>query len=89
MDQQPFMINAQMMYPQSWSFVHFLWNFPSLDAGKGQYFEIVVRLIDGFKVGKPRDEVYKNAFQLKGKPVSYDDLEREWKAYVKTLKIRK
>jgi len=89
MDQQPFMINAQMMYPQSWSFVHFLWNFPSLDAGKGQYHEVVIRLIDGFKVGKPRAEVYKDAFQVKGKPVDVDQLEREWKAYVKTLKVRK
>ena len=89
LNQQPFMMGAQMHYPQSWSFVHFLWNYPSLDQGKGQYSEIVIKLIDGFKVGKPRDEVYKNAFQLKGKPVSYDDLEREWKAYVKTLKIRK
>lgn len=89
LNQQPFMSRAQIMYPQSWSFVHFLWNYPSLDQGKGQYSEIVIKLIDGFKVGKPRDEVYKNAFVVKGKPVSYDDLEREWKAYVKTLKIRK
>jgi hypothetical protein len=89
MNQQPFMVGAQMHYPQSWSFVHFLWNYPSLDAGKGQYSEIVIKLIDGFKVGKPRADVYKEAFQLKGKAVSYDDLEREWKAYVKTLKIRK
>jgi hypothetical protein len=89
MDRQPFMINADLHYPQSWSFVHFLWNFPGLDAGKGQYSEIVIRLIDGFKSGKSRDEVYKDAFQIKGKPVSIEDLEREWKAYVKKLKVRK
>ena len=87
--QQPFMAGAQMHYPQSWSFVHFLWNYPTLDGGKGQYSEIVIKLIDGFKVGKPRDVVYKDAFQVKGKPVSVDDLEKEWKAYVKTLKVRK
>lgn len=89
MNQQPFMMGAQMHYPQSWSFVHFLWNYPSLDQGKGQYSEIVIKLIDGFKVGKPRDEVYKNAFQIKGKAVDTDQLEREWKQYVKTLRIRK
>jgi hypothetical protein len=89
MNQAPFMQRAQIHYPQSWSFVHFLWNYPSLDAGKGQYHEVVIRLIDGFKVGKPRAEVYKEAFQVKGKPVDIDQLEREWKVYVKTLKIRK
>ncbi len=89
MGQRPFMANAQIHYPQSWSFVHFLWNYPSLDSGKGQYSEIVIKLIDGFKVGKPRDEVYKEAFQVKGKPVAVEDLEKEWKAYVKTLKVRK
>ena len=89
MNQQPFMMRAQVHYPQSWSFVHFLWNYPTLDQGKGQYSEVVIRLIDGFKVGKPRAEVYKEAFQVKGKPVDLDQLEREWRAYVKTLKIRK
>jgi hypothetical protein len=89
MGQRPFMAGAQLHYPQSWSFVHFLWNYPSLDSGKGQYSEIVIKLIDGFKVGKPRDTVYKDAFQIKGKPVAIEDLEKEWKAYVKTLKVRK
>jgi hypothetical protein len=89
LNQGPFMMGAQLHYPQSWSFVHFLWNFPTLDEGKGQYREILIKLIDGFKVGRPRAEVYKDAFSLKGKPVSLDDLEREWKAYIKTLKVRK
>jgi hypothetical protein len=89
MGQAPFMAGAQIHYPQSWSFVHFLWNYPTLDGGKGQYSEIVIKLIDGFKVGKPRDVVYKDAFQLKGKPIAIEDLEKEWKAYVKTLKVRK
>jgi hypothetical protein len=89
MNQMPFMQRAPVHYPQSWSFVHFLWNYPTLDAGKGQYHEVVIRLIDGFKVGKPRAEVYKEAFQVKGKPLDLDQLEREWKAYVKTLKVRK
>jgi len=89
MGQAPFMAGAQIHYPQSWSFVHFLWNYPTLDGGKGQYSEIVIKLIDGFKVGKPRDVVYKDAFQIKGKPIAIEDLEKEWKAYVKTLKVRK
>jgi hypothetical protein len=89
LNQQPFMMGASLYYPQSWSFVHFLWNYPTLDEGKGQYREILIKLIDGFKVGKPRAEVYRNAFSLKGKSIGLDDLEREWKAYVKTLKVRK
>jgi len=89
MGQAPFMAGAQIHYPQSWSFVHFLWNYPTLDGGKGQYSEILIKLIDGFKVGKPRDMVYKDAFQIKGKAIAIDDLEKEWKAYVKTLKVRK
>lgn len=89
MNRMTFMARADVHYPQSWSFVHFLWNYPSLDQGKGQYSEIVIRLIDGFKVGKSRAEVYREAFQVKGKPVSIDDLEREWKEYVKKLRVRK
>lgn len=85
---EPFMKSADLHYAQSWSFVHFLWNHPGLESGKGQYSEIVLRLIDGFKAGKPRDQVYKEAFQVKGRPVSVDDLEAEWKAYVRTLKAR-
>ena len=89
MGRQPFMARADMLYPQSWSFTHFLWNYPTLDGGKGQYAEVLVRLIDGFKVGKPKDEVYKEAFQIKGKPLNIEELEKQWKAYVKTLRVRK
>lgn len=89
MNRTAFMARADVHYPQSWSLVHFLWNYPTLDQGKGQYSEIVVRRIDGFKVGKSRAEVYREAFQVKGKRVSIDDLEREWKEYVKKLRVRK
>jgi hypothetical protein len=36
-----------------------------------------------------RDDVYREAFQFKGKALDVGDLEREWKAYVKTLRVRK
>jgi hypothetical protein len=89
LNQPGFMSGAHIYYPQAWSFVHFLWNYPSLDQGKGQYSEVLIRLIDGFKTGRSRDEVYKEAFQVKGKPINLDQLEDEWKAYVKTLRVRK
>jgi hypothetical protein len=86
---QDFMAKADAHYPQAWSFVHFLWNAPTPDQGKGRYSEVVIRLIEGFKTGKARDDVYKDAFQLKGKALNVDDLEREWLAYVRTLKPKK
>jgi hypothetical protein len=50
---------------------------------------VVIKLIDGFKVGNPREKVYQDAFQLKGKPLDLDNLEKEWRQYVKSLKVRK
>ncbi|HTF56891.1 MAG TPA: DUF1570 domain-containing protein [Planctomycetota bacterium] len=77
-DHGNFMRNAQILYPQSWSVCHFLWN-----AG---YKEVLVRLIEGFKRGRPRDEVYKEAFKRDGKTIDLDSLDREWTEYVKRLK---
>lgn len=76
---------ASLHYAQSWSLCHFLWNYPSIDEGNGKYREVVVKLIEGFKAGRPRDDVYKDAFQLKGKPLSIDDLQDEWMGYLKKL----
>jgi len=78
MDHPQFMMGAQVHYPQSWSFCHFLWN-----AG---YKEVLVRLIEGFKRGRPRDDVYKEAFVKDGRAIDLDALEREWTEYVKRLK---
>jgi hypothetical protein len=86
---QDFMAKADVHYAQAWSLVHFLWNAPTPDQGKGKYSEVVIRLIEGFKTGKARDDVYKDAFQVKGKALNLDDLEREWLAYVRTLKPKK
>lgn len=78
MDHPQFMKGAGVHYPQSWSFCHFLWN-----AG---YKEVLVRLIEGFKRGRPRDDVYKEAFVKDGRTIDIDALEREWAEYVKRLK---
>jgi hypothetical protein len=86
---QDFMAKSDAHYAQAWGFVHFLWNAPTPDQGKGKYSEVVIRLIEGFKTGKARDDVYKDAFQVKGKALNVDDLEREWLAYLKTLKPKK
>jgi hypothetical protein len=77
MDHRVFMAGAQIHYPQSWSFCHFLWN-------KG-YGEVVSRLIDGFKRGKPRDEVYAASFVKDGRKLDLESLEREWLEYAKRI----
>jgi len=89
MGRQPFMANAVTHYAMSWSFVHFLWNAPNLDSGGGKYKESVKRLIEGFKQGKPKAEVYKDAFRVGDKPLELDQLEQEWKAYVATLRAKR
>jgi hypothetical protein len=77
MSHQEFMRGAQVHYPQSWSICHFLWN-----TG---YKEVLVRLIEGFKRGKPRDEVYAEAFVKDGRKIDLDALEREWLEYAKRI----
>lgn len=72
-------------YAQSWSFCHFLWNYPSRDKGNGIYKEVVINLIDGFKKGLPKDKVYDKAFRIKGKRLDIDKLYKQWLAYVKKL----
>jgi hypothetical protein len=88
MGRGPFMQNGALHYAQSWSFCHFLWNSPNQVGGGGTYKEVVIKLIEGFKNGRPKVEVYREAFQLNGKPLDYDQLEVEWKAYVKSLRVK-
>jgi hypothetical protein len=89
MNRAAFMKGADLHYAMSWSLVHFLWNAPSHDSGNGTYHGVVVRLIEGLKAGHPGEKAVREAFQLKGKPIDMDRLEREWEAYVKTLKAKK
>ncbi len=88
MGRGPFMADGGLHYAQSWSFCHFLWNSPNQVGGGGKYKEVVIRLIEGFKAGHPKDEVYRDAFRLGTKPLSYDDLEAEWKTYIKSLRVK-
>ena len=89
MNRAAFMGDADLHYAMSWSLVHFLWNAPSLDSGNGTYHGVVVRLIEGLKAGGSGEMLAREAFQVKGKPIDMDRLEKEWEAYVKTLKAKK
>ena len=89
MSHEEFMEKSQLHYAQSWSICHFLWCAPSpFGAESGTYRDVVLKLIDGFKQGKEREAVYKEAFSRGGKPLDLDVLEKEWKEYVKKLKTK-
>lgn len=89
MNSQTFREKADAMYPISWSFCHFLWNYPGQNDGKGKYREVILRLVEAFKAGKSRDDAYKEAFVVSKKPLNLDALDAEWRAYVKTLKAKR
>ncbi len=78
LSREAFLSKADLHYAQSWSFVHFLWS-------TGAYRKVVVRLIDGFKEGKPRDEVYGEAFRR----IDLRRLEAQWIEYAKALRVRR
>jgi hypothetical protein len=76
------------MYPISWSFCHFLWNYPGTNEGKGQYREVIINLVNAFKAGKNRDEAYKEGFVVGKKSLNLDQLDAEWRGYIKSLKAK-
>jgi hypothetical protein len=88
MEREQFLQAEELHYAQSWAFVHFLWNAPSLQSGNGTYRGVVVRLMQGFAAGRPRDEVYREAFRHEGQPLDLGRLEAEWKRYSKALRAK-
>jgi hypothetical protein len=88
MDRAQFMSDPDLNYACSWSLVHFFWNAPSLDSGNGTYRSVVVRLIDGLKAGRSKQETYRLAFQSAGARLDLEKLDREWELYVKSLRSR-
>jgi hypothetical protein len=87
-DRDGFMGGGYDNYARAWSFTHFLWNYPTVDAGHGEYSEVLIRMIDGFKAGKPRDAVWREAFTKFGKPLDVTKVEKEWHGYTKALPTR-
>lgn len=86
MSRTQFMSSPDVNYACSWSLVHFLWNAPSLDSGNGTYRSVVVRLIEGLKAGRPREEVYRDAFHHAESRLDLEKLDREWELYVLALR---
>lgn len=73
-------------YAEAWAFTRFLWSYPNKE-GNGKYKKVLDKLIKGFKESKEKDKVYKEAFQLDGKPLDLDTLEKELKEYILNLKL--
>jgi len=76
------------MYAQSWSFCHFLLSYPEMEETKnqipnGKYWTVLsnfIRLIARKDV--KLDDALKASFQLNGKPIDMDAMEKEWTEYV-------
>ena len=83
-----FMATADVHYAEAWAFCHFLWNAPGRESGKGRYRSVLVKLIHGLRRGLPRDELYREAFKLNGKPLDLGRLHDEFIAYIRTLKAK-
>jgi len=89
MSEETFGKRSDLMYPLSWSFCHFLWNYPGTSEGKGKYREAIIRLVEAFKEGKKRDEAYTYGFVVAKKELNLDQLDAEWRQYLKGLKAKR
>lgn len=76
------------MYPQAWSLCHFLLTAPGYEDPKsqipnGKYWTVLSTLIRLMsKRGTKVEDAIKASFQLKGKPIDLDALEKEWADWV-------
>jgi hypothetical protein len=79
------------MYEESWSFCHFLLTAPSTEDSKnqipnGKYWTVLSNFIIQMSNRSTKiEDALKASFQLKGKALDYDELEKEWKEYVLKL----
>ncbi|HZL71020.1 MAG TPA: DUF1570 domain-containing protein [Planctomycetota bacterium] len=81
-------MGRQGMYAQAWSFCHFLLAYPDHEDPKaqipnGKYWTVLsnfIRLMA--RKGANAGDAIKASFQLKGKPLDIDELEKEWMDYV-------
>jgi hypothetical protein len=69
--------NVGLKYAQAWSMVHFFY-----EAGAAKHRPRIQKYLDLLLSGAPPRKAYDEAFGT-----GTADLEKEWKAYVKTLKM--
>ena len=83
------MSDASRLYPEAWSFCHFLMTAPEYGDPKsqipnGKYWKVLSRYIQLLSKGTVKPEAtLKGAFvDEKGKPLDLSILEKEWKEYI-------
>jgi hypothetical protein len=75
-------------YPEAWSFCSFLLAYPKYEETKsqipnGKYWTVLSNYIRTMSDGKmDPDAALKSCFQLGGKPLDFDVLEKEWAEYI-------
>jgi len=89
LDQAGFMAQASLLYPEAWSFCHFLMAYPDYDDPKsqiphGKYWKVLQRYILAIsKSGvKPAKALEAALVDEKGRALDLDILEKEWRDYV-------
>lgn len=80
--------NLEGNYPQAWSFCTFLLAYPKYEETKsqipnGKYWTVLSNYIRLLSDGKADPQAaFTASFQLNGKPLDFDVLEREWTDYI-------
>jgi len=89
LDQAAFMGKASLLYPEAWSFCHFLMAAPNYGDDKaqiphGKYWKVLQRYIVAIsKSGVKPDRAQEAAFvDESGRPLDLGALEKEWQDYV-------
>lgn len=89
LDQAAFMGQAPLLYPEAWSFCHFLMAYPDYDDPKvqiphGKYWKVLQRYILAIsKSGvKPAKALEAALVDDKGRALDLEVLEKEWQSYV-------
>jgi len=96
LEQPAFMAQASLLYPEAWSFCHFLMAYPEYDDPKvqiphGKYWKVLQRYILAIsKSGvKPAQALEAALVDEKGRPLDLAALEKEWQAYVLAFPLEK
>lgn len=89
LDHPAFMARASLLYPEAWSFCHFLMAYPEYDDPKrqiphGKYWKVLQRYILAISnsATKPARAMELAFTDEAGRPLDFQVLEKEWKAYV-------
>lgn len=91
-----FMAQASLLYPEAWSFCHFLMAYPGYEDPKaqiphGKYWKVLQRYILAIsKSGvKPAQALAAAFVDEKGVPLDMEVLEKEWQDYVLAFPLEK